>query len=167
MKNIIKNYSDEKFIELFNQSNSISEIIRFFKLNICGAQYKSVQEKCKKLNLDTSKFDKLKWLSNAHAIAKIPLSEILVENSSYTSIFRLKKRLIKEKGMEYKCELCPNTGIWNGKPLSLQLDHKNGVNNDHRFENLRFLCPNCHSQSSNYAGRNKRKMARSTGIAPV
>jgi 5-methylcytosine-specific restriction endonuclease McrA len=43
-----------------------------------------------------------------------------------------------------------------GKPLSLHLDHKNGKNNDHRIENLRFLCPNCHSQTATYAGKNKK-----------
>jgi RNA polymerase subunit RPABC4/transcription elongation factor Spt4 len=43
---------------------------------------------------------------------------------------------------------------WNGKVLTLQVDHINGVNDDHRLENLRFLCPNCHSQTPTYAGSN-------------
>ena len=43
---------------------------------------------------------------------------------------------------------------WLGNPLALQLDHINGVNNDHRLTNLRFLCPNCHSQTDTYAGKN-------------
>jgi 5-methylcytosine-specific restriction endonuclease McrA len=156
MRNVIKNYPNDKFIEIFNNSNSISQIIRAFRLNVCGAQYKAVQEKCKLLNLDISKFDKTKWLSSAHQAAGIPLSQILVQNSTYTSLFRLKKRILKELKIEYKCEVC-GLKDWLDKPISLQLDHKNGINNDHRLENLRFICPNCHSQSSTYAGRNKRK----------
>ena len=70
------------------------------------------------------------------------------------NIARLKIRLVKEKRLEYKCALC-GISEWQGQPLSLQLDHINGKHNDHRIENLRFLCPNCHSQTETYAGKNK------------
>ena len=86
--------------------------------------------------------------------SKYTLDEILVENSSYANISRLKIRLVKENRLEYKCAFC-GISEWMGKPLSLQLDHINGKNNDHRIENLRFLCPNCHSQTETYAGKNK------------
>lgn len=43
------------------------------------------------------------------------------------------------------------------KKITLQLDHINGINNDNRVENLRFLCPNCHSQTSTYTGKNTKK----------
>ena len=49
---------------------------------------------------------------------------------------------------------CGNEGFWNGKKLVLQLEHKNGIHNDHRVENLCFLCPNCHSQTDTYSGKN-------------
>lgn len=82
------------------------------------------------------------------------MEEILVKNSNYANISSLKKRLINENILEYKCACCGNAGEWNGKPLSLQLDHINGNNRDHRKENLQFLCPNCHSQTNTYAGKN-------------
>jgi hypothetical protein len=47
-------------------------------------------------------------------------------------------------------------GEWNGQPLKLQLDHINGINDDNRLENLRFICPNCHSQTITYAGKNTK-----------
>lgn len=66
----------------------------------------------------------------------------------------LKKKL-RELGYEFKCRDCEIGEEWNGKPLSLQLEHINGINNDNRIENLTLLCPNCHSQTDTFAGRNK------------
>lgn len=83
------------------------------------------------------------------------LNEILVQDSKYENIGRLKRRLVAEAILDYQCEICGNAGQWNGRPLSLQLDHRNGVPNDHRIQNLRFLCPNCHSQTDTYSGRNR------------
>ena len=87
-------------------------------------------------------------------MSKTPMSEILVKNSKYLNRYRLKIRIVNEGYLEYRCIECNNIGEWNGKILSLHLDHKNGINNDNRIENLRFLCPNCHSQTDTYAGKN-------------
>jgi 5-methylcytosine-specific restriction endonuclease McrA len=73
----------------------------------------------------------------------------------YSSRASIRKTILKENLIEYKCSEC-NVIEWNGKTLSLHLDHINGVNNDNRLENLRFLCPNCHSQTETYTGRNKK-----------
>jgi 5-methylcytosine-specific restriction endonuclease McrA len=66
----------------------------------------------------------------------------------------VKHRILKENLLPYVCAVC-NVSEWNGKPISLHLDHINGKNGDHRIENLRFLCPNCHSQTDTYTGKNK------------
>jgi len=86
----------------------------------------------------------------------VPLEKILVENSSF-SRSHLKKRLIKNGLLEKKCQICGMEPTWNNNPLSLVLDHINGVNNDNRIENLRLLCPNCNSQTSTFAGRQLKK----------
>lgn len=98
----------------------------------------------------------------------IPLSEILVEDSAYTNITRLKIRLLREGLLEPKC-YAVDCGLteWKGKPISLQLDHINGDNLDHRIENLRLLCPNCHSQTDTFAGKNKRKLIPVEGLEPT
>jgi 5-methylcytosine-specific restriction endonuclease McrA len=84
---------------------------------------------------------------------KIPLIEILENKHPQYQTNKLRIRLVKEKIKEEKCEVC---GIkdWNGSPVSFELDHINGVRNDHRLENLRIICPNCHSQTHTYRAKN-------------
>ena len=84
-----------------------------------------------------------------------PLDEILVKNSTYNR-FHLKKRLLKQNLLENTCAICGCQPIHNGKPLVLVIDHINGVHNDNRINNLRMLCPNCHSQTDTFSGRNKK-----------
>ncbi len=80
----------------------------------------------------------------------LPIERIL-ERSNRTVV---KRRLIQAGILVNRCSLC---GIdeWRGKPLSIQIDHINGVRDDNRLENLRMLCPNCHSQTETFAARNR------------
>ena len=74
----------------------------------------------------------------------------------FTSSYKLKKRVINSGYLENKCYKCGNEGMWCEEPLSLQIDHINGINNDHRLVNLRIACPNCHSQTLTYRGKKNR-----------
>jgi DNA-binding transcriptional ArsR family regulator len=77
----------------------------------------------------------------------------------------LKRRLVREGLKEPRCELC-GIAEWQGKPLSLALHHINGEGHDNRLENLQLLCPNCHSQTDNFSGRNGgRKGSSADAIA--
>ena len=142
--------SDEQFIQIVQESNLYSDCLRALGLGTRGGSSTDIlKRRIAELNCSTEHFGKqLQSVS-----AKYSLEEILVENSSYANISRLKQRLINEGKMEYKCQKC-GISEWLGNPLTLQLDHINGVNNDHRLTNLRFLCPNCHSQTDTYAGKN-------------
>ena len=84
---------------------------------------------------------------------KIPLIEIFENKHPQYQTNKLRIRLVKEKIKEEKCEVC---GIkdWNDLPVSFELDHINGIRNDHRLENLRIICPNCHSQTHTYRAKN-------------
>lgn len=69
----------------------------------------------------------------------------------------VKKRLLRAGLLENQCADC-GLGEWRGKALNCHIDHINGVKDDHRLENLRMLCPNCHSQTSTYGGRNLKRL---------
>lgn len=159
-KSIIWTMSDEDFKAVVDENTSVSAIVQALGYSKnSGGMAKVVRNRIKELNINTEHFK----LHNTFYTV-YPLEEILIENSPYTNIYWLKKRIIKEGLLEYKCEICNNEGEWMGNPLTLQLDHKNGICNDHRLDNLRFLCPNCHAQTETYSGKNA-KMNKSS--API
>lgn len=142
--------SDEEFIQIIKESNSYSDCLRALGLGTKGGSSTDIlKRRIQELGCSIEHFGKQLVSCNA----KYTLDEILVENSTYANISRLKIRIINEGKLEYRCKIC-GINEWLGQPISLQLDHINGVNNDHRIENLRFLCPNCHSQTDTYAGKN-------------
>jgi Zn finger protein HypA/HybF involved in hydrogenase expression len=85
-------------------------------------------------------------------VKKDKVLQDLNESGNYRSNCYL-KRIIKEYNLlEYKCSDC-NIFEWKNKQLSLELDHIDGNANNCKIENLRFLCPNCHSQTSTFRGK--------------
>jgi Zn finger protein HypA/HybF involved in hydrogenase expression len=153
-----RKYTKEEFTQAWLSSKTIGEVARRLGCNHSGG-YLVLKRAAQQLDLPVDHL--IKYGLNAgpgyNHIKFIQLSEILVENSTYTNIARLKIRLLREKILEAKC-YAEDCGItqWKGKPISLQLDHVNGDKYDHRIENLRLLCPNCHSQTETFAGKNKR-----------
>jgi hypothetical protein len=134
---------------------SIAGVLRACGLKATGANYAAVKRRVRALALDTSH-----WTGKGHAVgtprARIALEQILVEHSTYATTSSLKRRLLRAGLLEARCALCGLGTEWAGRPLTLVLDHFNGVFDDHRLENLRLLCPNCNSQQPTFAGRNKR-----------
>jgi hypothetical protein len=135
----------EKYVK---ESEHYSEVLRKLNWRVHTNFYKRLKLIIEKYQIDCSHFKKFKKIINI----KQDLKEILVENSTRCSN-SLKHRLLKEKLLENKCNFCGIT-IWLDKPIILQLDHINGIHNDNRIENLRLLCPNCHSQTDTYSGKN-------------
>lgn len=133
---------------------SIAGVLRQLGRAAVGSNYRLVHRWVKKLDLDTSH-----WKGSAHGTTqqrKLAWSEVLVTNSDRKITARLKRRMIKEGLLVEKCAICGMGPTWQGKPLTLILDHENGVRNDHRIENLRLVCPNCDSQLDTFCGRNRK-----------
>lgn len=155
-KSRLYDYSPGEVQTILNMSNGYIPALRMLGIG-GGSSVKTLKLYIKKYKLDVSICE-----ANAHRAQRmsgknrIPLSQILVENSTYLNFGRLKIRLIDEGLKVNKCETC-GIDSWLGKPIVLQLHHKNGINNDNRLCNLQLLCPNCHSQTDTYCGANCKK----------
>jgi hypothetical protein len=143
---------ESKFKLLIQESYTTVEVLSYFNMHNKGRNFVTLKQRIDELGLDTSHFCPHKNRNSKRYSEK----EYFVENSTIVRK-TIKNRVIKEKLVTYECFACKNTGTWNNKKLSLQLEHKNGISNDNRIENLCFLCPNCHSQTETYAGKNTRK----------
>jgi hypothetical protein len=137
----INKISDESLVEHYNKTPHLGKLSHALELPII-----TIWRRLSKLGLKCS--------TPKNELKKIPLKEILNGDHPYYQTFKLNKRLIKENILENKCDEC-NIVDWNDQPISFHLDHKNGISSDHRLDNLRLLCPNCHSQTTTYCGKNK------------
>ena len=151
-KSKVWDYSKEYLQDVVNDCNSISDVLQKLGYSrASGTMSKFIKSVLKEKEIDTSHFRPFR---RTHQAPTYSMDDILVKDSSYSNIYSLKRRLISGGYLEYKCQICGNFGEWNGKELVLQLDHINGDHFDHRLENLRFLCPNCHSQTDTFSGKN-------------
>lgn len=141
--------TSKEFKTLIETHKNGAEVLRTIGLRAAGGNHKRLHERIREERVEISH-----WLSRSECFPskRQTLEEVMVKNSTY-SRGPLKKRLIKNKIIPYQCGLCSAPPEWRGKALVLVLDHINGVYNDHRKENLRFLCPNCNSQTSTFAGK--------------
>jgi predicted RNA-binding Zn-ribbon protein involved in translation (DUF1610 family) len=134
------NYDVDKLKEAIESSNSMQEACS--KL---GWHFNTFKTRAQKEGLYNPEKG---WRTKSKPIPdKKDISEIQSRRG-------IKNRILKENLISYVCSNC-GLNEWNNKPISLHLDHINGKNWDHRIENLRFLCPNCHSQTETYTGKNK------------
>lgn len=164
-KNKLDLILDDELQEVMNESNSISQILGKLFISKSCEFYREILKKRMK-NLDDSFFIKNQKTTNkfANYFNKYLIDELFCENS-LADIKTIKTRyssLYPQKN----CQICNIDCIWSNKKLNLHLDHINGINSDNRLDNLRWICPNCHSQTETYAGRNVRKKIGPLGVEP-
>lgn len=151
-------WTDEDLVIAVKKAYSYRSVIKMLGLVPAGGNYVQVQYAIRRLNLDTVHFKGMGWNKGTKYILphiRSKLEDLLVEGSTCQS-YKLKKRLF-ESGIKLpKCEICG----WAKKSLDgripVELDHMNGNRNDNRIENLRILCPNCHSLQPTHRGKNKK-----------
>lgn len=158
MKNKKRSWTDEQLINAVKNNKSYAGVIKELGLTPIGGNYRVIKKAISELKLDTAHFTGQGWNNEGKFQPKPAqlLSEVLVENSSYSNTYSLKNRLLKEGLKEHKCELCGGVE-WQGFKIPLELHHTNGNHSDNRIENLQLLCPNCHALTDNYRGKNISK----------
>jgi Zn finger protein HypA/HybF involved in hydrogenase expression len=140
-------YDIKKISEVCSNTNSMAEAARELAIN-----YKTLKKYTETLGLFNPN-PSGKGINKKGNGTKIPLNEILEGLHPNYQTNKLRIRLIKEGFKPDECEVC---GIdkWLGNKISLELDHIDGDKHNHKYNNLRIVCPNCHSQTSTYRGKN-------------
>lgn len=143
-------------IEFLPKCNSLNQVCTMLGLRGVEGYYKKIRKIIEKYNLSTAHFGTIQVpaTSNSRNQYTALSDEEYFANETHRANHNTIKRLLYRKLKEYKCEVC-GISEWNGNPLKLQLHHINGNHNDNRIENLQILCPNCHTQTDNFCGKNK------------
>jgi len=138
----------DELLKAVEGAQSMAEVVRRLQLNKSSNTYSTLKKEIEYYNIKTQ------FKKRSRGTSPYSLDQIFCKNSSYDRT-TLRNKIIREQILKYECSEC---GIinWNGEKLSFQLDHINGVFNDNRLENLRFLCPNCHSQTKTWGNKRHR-----------
>lgn len=158
-------YTKEELQKAVSLSYSVANALKQLGLKPVGGNYGTVKRKIKEHSIDISHFTGQGW--NKGKVYKrycksIPLADVLKSGVEYPTN-RLKSRLLFHKLKEVCCDSCKLTS-WCDMPIKLELHHVNGDRRNNTIENLQLLCPNCHSLTPNYRGRNIKKDKTATRL---
>lgn len=146
---LVFNCDLELFKQYIKNSSSFNQVqIKLGYSANSGKVIKLIKKRCEQNNIDISHFT----YQSSVPIKRNELN-IFIENSNASQKV-LREWYKKGKYTEYKCAICGQEPFWNNKELTLTLDHINGINNDDRLENLRWVCPNCDRQLETYGSKN-------------
>ncbi len=153
-----RTWTEAQLKEAVAKSNSMRGVLIELGLIPAGGNYQHVSQSIKRLGFDNSHFMGMGWRRGKKYdfVPQQSLESILKKDSDFQS-FKLKKRLFLAGLKSPKCEICGWAEISNDGRIPVELDHINGDHRDNRLENLRILCPNCHSLQPTHRGRNQKK----------
>jgi len=153
-----RSWTVDQLKKAVKKSRSYRQILHYLNLKEAGGNYTQIKKYVKEYNLNITHLKGRGWNKGLRGIGKPRrlLKDILLQDSDFQS-YKLKNRLIKEGLKLPYCEECGWAKKTKNGRLPLELHHINGDARDHRLENLKILCPNCHSLKENYRGLNRKK----------
>jgi hypothetical protein len=144
--------------EAVKHNTSYTQTLIWLDVAPRSGNFETLKRYISKFNIDTSHFSQKESCKDTKqrngTDTCLSLADVLEGKHPHYSTSNLRIRLLNEGVFERKCSVC-NLTEWRDLPIPVELDHINGVNDDHRLENLRLLCPNCHAQTPTYKGKNK------------
>lgn len=146
-----KKITDEWLKELVSDSLGFADVLRKAGRVPSGGNITHISKRIKKLGYDTSHFLGSAWNKGKTSGSKLESEKILVvmpEGSHRQKAYLLRRALI-DSGVPHVCKVC-GIDSWLGNSIVLEIDHIDGNYLNNTLENLRFLCPNCHSQTSTF-----------------
>lgn len=149
-------YSKVDVEQAFATAECWSDIYRSLNVTVCDHNKKAIVKFAQHHGLTVPSFSK-EDISRTFRRGKMgwTAEEVFCENSAYARS-NVRGAVLRYNILPvYVCSKCNIEPMWDGEELMLEIDHINGVNNDNRIENLRWLCPNCHSQTSTFKGKNR------------
>lgn len=150
-------YDEKEAREAVADSRSYSETLRKLGIRPAGGNHAVLKKYLHEVwQIPTDHFDAGAYIRRGPSVKATPLDEVLVQGSSY-SRSKLKQRLFSEGLKVRRCEQCGQDEHWQGRSMSLILDHINGVPDDNRLENLQIVCPNCAATLDTHCGRKNRR----------
>lgn len=152
-----RKWTEQDLINAVKTSKSIRQTLQKLGLREAGGNYFQIQKYLIEYKINYSHFTGKGWNKGLTGIGKPrnSLNTILIKNSNFQS-YKLKKRLFLEGLKKPFCEECGWSKQAEDGRIPLELGHINGESHDNRLENLRILCPNCHSLKPTHRGRNKK-----------
>ncbi|WP_406831545.1 HNH endonuclease [Pedococcus sp. KACC 23699] len=149
-----RKYTPELLQEAVTAADSVMGVMRYLGIPQAGGTHAHISRKIKEFGIDTGHF--VRYKGSGRHLRRTPedIMQVLPFGSPRAKPEFLRRALV-ESGVSQSCARCGNDGTWEGSPLTLHVDHINGDFHDNQRQNLRFLCPNCHAQTPNFAGRGK------------
>ena len=154
-RSVLWKLPDEYIQDILDSSPTMTEVCKRLGVSTSNGSSKTVHKRIETLSLDKFKANHERFKKSLGRGRALSHSEIFTVDSTVARK-TVRKVIIRDNLLPYVCFECGLSPFWNRKILSLQLEHRNGINNDHRLENLCFLCPNCHSQTPTYAGKKNK-----------